>query len=453
MNNIFVTRIILVGVVLFLLAGVFVAQRQNGETNIAAAEQLDNADTVKKIEAFLNSQEEKISAERTKLATEFEKQDISDQNVQIQIRKAYKTYTKVEANIREENIKAGEKILAIAKNTEEHAAGYQCLVKNYLRLANNAFENLVDKRAIEAGIKDTDPDYHVQFADIVEKVLIEDIVTEPQKKLNAIAEQMTKEGKFDKILRLYTTEELFRKIIILTIKFSPDKFNAIKTDIKKWAKGTENHREAFAIFQLLLEAASSEEALATDKQIIAKTFKEISDYIGSDEYTTDVKSRNQLLEQLKGQLSRLVGSDLNLYGRTIDDNVFDWNSLRGKIVLVKFTATWCQPCRDELPNLREAYNKYHDKGLEIVSVFILEHGDEEAVNNVKKIIQDEKKSWIVLSETLTQKAGDVGQSEKYGVTGVPTMLLVGKDGKVIATETRGKKLNKKLAEIFDKNNH
>ncbi|MDR0391329.1 MAG: hypothetical protein LBH59_05450, partial [Planctomycetaceae bacterium] len=123
MNNIFVTRIILVGVVLFLLAGVFVAQRQNGETNITAAEQLDKADTVKKIEAFLNSQEEKLTAEQTKLRTQAAKLK------QEEINKLLQAYQKFESNIREENIKAGEKILAIAKNTEERAAGYQCLVE------------------------------------------------------------------------------------------------------------------------------------------------------------------------------------------------------------------------------------------------------------------------------------------------------------------------------------
>ncbi|MDR0391327.1 MAG: TlpA family protein disulfide reductase [Planctomycetaceae bacterium] len=202
------------------------------------------------------------------------------------------------------------------------------------------------------------------------------------------------------------------------------------------------------MFQFLLEAASSEDALAADKQIVEKTFKEIIDYIGSDEYTTDVELRNQLLEQLKKQSLRLVGADLNLYGRTIDNKVFDWKSLRDKIVLVKFTATWCEPCKDELPYLQEAYNKYHNKGFEIVSVYIFEYDEKEAINNVKKTVQDEKISWHVLSETLTQKAKEVAQSEKYGVEVVPTMLLVGKDGKVIATEIQGVKLNKKLAKIF-----
>ncbi|MDR0390624.1 MAG: TlpA family protein disulfide reductase [Planctomycetaceae bacterium] len=443
MKNIFVTRIILVGVVLFLLAGVFVAQRQNGETNIAAAEQLDKADTVKKIEAFLNSQKEKLTAERTKLMTQATKLKPEE------INKLLQAYSKFESNIREENIKAGEKILVITDNIEELTVGYQCLVENYLWLVEHAFVELIDKRISEAGIKATDADYNVKAAVIVEKLLIEDVVTEPQKRLDAVVEQMTKKGKFDQLLREYIGTKLFRNIRFLTVKFSIDKFNTIKADIKKWAKGVVDG-EVFMMFQLLLEAASSEDALAADKQIVEKTFKEITDYIGSDEYTTDVELRNQFLEQLKKQSLCFVGSDLNLYGRTIDDKVFDWNSLRDKIVLVKFTASWCGPCKMELPNMREAYNKYHSKGLEIVSVYVFENDEKEAINNVKEAVKDEKISWIVLSETLTQKAGDVGQAEKYGIRGVPTMLLVGKDGKVIATETRGEKLNKKLAEIFDK---
>jgi thiol-disulfide isomerase/thioredoxin len=143
----------------------------------------------------------------------------------------------------------------------------------------------------------------------------------------------------------------------------------------------------------------------------------------------------------------VVGNDPKLYGRTIDDKDFDWTSLRGKYVLVKFTATWCGPCKMEVPGMLEAYKKYKDKGLEIVSVYVFQR-EADPVATVKEFVAEEKLPWIILSEALTEKAKQPKQGEYYAIQGVPTMVLVDKEGKVIMSEARGKALQNKLAEIF-----
>jgi thiol-disulfide isomerase/thioredoxin len=142
------------------------------------------------------------------------------------------------------------------------------------------------------------------------------------------------------------------------------------------------------------------------------------------------------------------GSDLKLYGRTLEDKDFDWDRLRGKYVLVQFTATWCGPCHMEIPGMREAYKKYHDKGFEIVSIYVWERGDD-PVASVKEHVAHEKLPWIIISETLTKKAGQPDYEESYAIRGVPKMLLVDKKGKIIMTEARGESLQTKLAEIFE----
>ena len=142
-----------------------------------------------------------------------------------------------------------------------------------------------------------------------------------------------------------------------------------------------------------------------------------------------------------------VGSDFNLYGKTLDDEDFDWESLRGKYVLVKFTATWCGPCKGEIPGMLEAYKQYHDKGLEIVSVYIWEQ-EPNAVATVKRTIEQEKLPWIIISESLTDKSGQHPQGESFGIQSVPTMLLVDKEGKVLAIETRGPRLQQELKKLF-----
>jgi len=145
-----------------------------------------------------------------------------------------------------------------------------------------------------------------------------------------------------------------------------------------------------------------------------------------------------------------VGSDFNLYGKTLDDEDFDWESLRGKYVLVKFTATWCGPCKGEIPGMLDAYEKYHDKGLEIVSVYIWERGANAAAT-VRKTVEEEKLPWIIVSESLTEKSGQEPQGEFFGISGVPTMLLVDKEGKVLVAgnRARGAQLQQELKKLFE----
>ena len=138
---------------------------------------------------------------------------------------------------------------------------------------------------------------------------------------------------------------------------------------------------------------------------------------------------------------------LPLYGRTIHDEDFDWESLRGKYVLVKFTATWCGPCQREIPGMLEAYEKYQDKGLEIVSVYIWQR-DSDPVAVVKNYVEKQKMPWIILSEALSEKAGQPPHGEKFGIEGVPTMILVDKEGKVHATDMRGDSLKRELKKLF-----
>jgi len=137
----------------------------------------------------------------------------------------------------------------------------------------------------------------------------------------------------------------------------------------------------------------------------------------------------------------------SLYGRTLDDVEFDWESLRGKYVLVKFTATWCPPCKKEIPGMLDAYKKYHEKGLEIVSVYIWQD-EQDPVSAVKRFVEKEKMPWIIISESLTVKAGQPPQGKAFDIQSVPTMLLVNREGKIHATNTSGTTLQRELQKLF-----
>ena len=116
---------------------------------------------------------------------------------------------------------------------------------------------------------------------------------------------------------------------------------------------------------------------------------------------------------------------------------------QNKYVLVEFWASWCGPCRAEIPHMKKAYSHYKDKGFEIVS-FTLDHNKEkwEEASNEDQI------PWINTGDLLAQTSPVV---KLYGVTGVPANYLVeATSGKIIAMDLRGEKLDHKLEELLGK---
>lgn len=117
------------------------------------------------------------------------------------------------------------------------------------------------------------------------------------------------------------------------------------------------------------------------------------------------------------------------------------SSLRGKVVLVDFWASWCRPCRAENPNVVRMYNKYHDQGFEVFSVSL----DNSADRWKQAIIQD-KLTWTHVSDLKGWKSS---AAALYEVSGIPKTFLLDKNGRIIGKDLRGPALELKLAEIFN----
>jgi thiol-disulfide isomerase/thioredoxin len=115
----------------------------------------------------------------------------------------------------------------------------------------------------------------------------------------------------------------------------------------------------------------------------------------------------------------------------------------GKVTLIDFWASWCGPCRQENPNVVAAYQKYHDKGFNIISVSMDRPGADAAW---KAAIEKDKMTWFHVSRL---QYWDDPIAKMYNVTGIPATFLLDKDGVIIAKNLRGKDLHDKLAELLD----
>ena len=110
---------------------------------------------------------------------------------------------------------------------------------------------------------------------------------------------------------------------------------------------------------------------------------------------------------------------------------------KGRYVLVDFWASWCGPCRREIPNIKELYDKYHDKGLDVLGVAVWDKP-----KDTQKAIEEMQIVWpqIINAQHIP--------TDLYGIQGIPHIILFAPDGTIAARDLREEAMKEKVTEVM-----
>lgn len=141
------------------------------------------------------------------------------------------------------------------------------------------------------------------------------------------------------------------------------------------------------------------------------------------------------------EVANITDSRLQIKLPTVKGDSITLASLKGKVVLLDFWASWCMPCRAANKKLVKLYDKYSKQGFEIFSVSL----DEDKKDWQKAILKD-KISWLQVNDP--RGSWNAKTAADWNISVLPTSFLINKKGDVVAIDPEGKELEKEVKDLL-----
>lgn len=156
----------------------------------------------------------------------------------------------------------------------------------------------------------------------------------------------------------------------------------------------------------------------------------------------DLHEGKKVASKILGERSAAIGQVVqNFELKRPDDTSFSFEDLKGKYVFIDFWASWCGPCIQEFPHIKQVYETYKDQGFEVLGISTDKNKDAWL-----KALENHDIPWIQVRDNEGEEAIALSQ---FAVTVLPTSFLVDPDGRIIAKNLRGDALMQKIKELFN----
>ena len=257
-------------------------------------------------------------------------------------------------------------------------------------------------------------------------------------------------GQFGKFARFYSHDsdaeiaELGRRYSItvrLQVLLDGDREQAepLQREIAAWLK---NQKLTQANLQLAMQAIAGLEKSESYQlalsllDTVSKQFADSNEKVPPQTLTAIGEARQRM---------SLVGQRFLVSGTLIDGQTIDSQQFAGKVVLIDFWASWCAPCRKEMPQIRKALDRYQNQGFRVVGVCL----DQQRESAQRFLDQSTDVNWPILMEKKSGLAGfDHPLAKRASVAKLPTAILLDANGKVVSVAARGANLDRWLATLF-----